>query len=72
MPHAVISKPGADGRSTNNLEVRVADNIQYVVNGTVVHTSPKSGAAAATDGIAGIRINHQLDVHVDGFEVRKG
>src|SRR5689334_13236973 len=72
MAHAVISKPGADGRSTNNLEVRVGNNIQYVVNGTVVHTSPKSGAAAATDGIAGVRINHQLDVHVDGFEVRKG
>jgi hypothetical protein len=72
MAHAVIRRPGADGGSTNNLEVRVGDNIQYVVNGTVVHTSPRSGAAAATDGIAGVRINHQLDVHVEGFEVRKG
>jgi len=70
-PHAAIRKPGADGRSTNNLEVRVGANIQYVVNGTVVHTTPKSGATAATDGIAGVRINHVLDVFVDAFEVQR-
>ena len=69
--HAAIRKPGADGRSTNNLEVRVGNDIQYVVNGTVVHTTPKSGLTAATDGFVGVRINHQLDVHVDGFEVVK-
>jgi hypothetical protein len=69
--HAAIRKPGADGRSTNNLEVRVGNDIQYVVNGTVVHTTPKSGLTAATDGLVGVRINHQLDVHVDGFEVTK-
>jgi hypothetical protein len=71
-PHAAIRKPGPDGRATNNLEVRVgASMIDYVVNGTVVHTTPKSGATAATDGFVGVRINHQLDVHVDGFEVQR-
>ena len=69
--NAAIRKPGADGRSTNNLEVRVGNNVQYVVNGTVVHTAPKSGLNAATDGFVGVRINHQLDVHVDAFEVVK-
>jgi hypothetical protein len=70
--HEAIQQPGADGRSTNNLEVRVAGNqISYVVNGTVVHTTPKSGMTARTDGIVGVRINHQLDVHVDGFDVQK-
>ena len=73
VAHAAVQKPGADGRSTNALEVRVAgDTISYVVNGQVVHTTPKSGMTAKTDGIVGVRINHQLDVHVDGFEVRKG
>jgi hypothetical protein len=71
--HAAVAKPGADGRSTNTLEVRVAGNqISYVVNGMVVHTTPKSGATAMTDGIVGVRINHQLDVQVDGFAVTKG
>ena len=67
-----VKQPGADGKSTNALEVRVAGNtISYVVNGTVVHTTPKSGMTAKTDGIVGIRVNHLLDVHVDGFAVQK-
>ena len=45
------------------------DTISYVVNGTVVHTTPKSGATAVTDGIVGVRVNHVLDVQVEGFEV---
>jgi hypothetical protein len=72
-PHAAVRKPGADGRSTNNLEVRVGSSmIEYVVNGTVVHTTPKTGLTATTDGIVGVRINHVLDVAVDGFEVKRG
>ena len=67
-----INKPGADGTSTNALEVRVAaDKIDYVVNGTVVGSTPKSGMAAKTDGIYGIRVNHQLEVHVDGLAATK-
>jgi hypothetical protein len=68
--HAAVRQPGADGRSTNTLEIRVAGNtISYVVNGTVVHTTPKSGATATTDGLVGVRINHVLDVQVENFEV---
>jgi hypothetical protein len=70
--NAAVKKPGADGTSVNDLEVRVQpDKIDYVVNGTVVHSTPKSGATAKTDGIAGIRVNHMLEVHVDGFAVAK-
>ena len=43
-PHESIVKPDDKGTSTNTLEVRVsADKIDYVINGTVVHTTPKSG-----------------------------
>lgn len=71
MPHMAVRQPGADGMSTNTLEVRVgANQIEYVVNGQVVHTTPKSGPTAQTDGIAGVRINHQLDVQVEGFQVQ--
>ena len=71
-PHEAVRKPGADGRSTNALEVRVAGNtISYVVNGTVVHTTPKSGMTAKTDGLVGIRVNHLLDVHIEGFQLGK-
>jgi len=70
--HEAVRKPGADGRSNNALEVRVAGStISYVVNGTVVHTTPKTGMTAKTDGSVGIRVNHLLDVHIDGFGVKK-
>lgn len=65
-----VKKPGADGKSTNALEVRVgADKIDYVVNGTVVGSSPKSGIK--TDGTYGIRVNHLLEVHIDGLSAGK-
>ena len=71
-PNDAVKKPDAGGKSTNALEVRVgADKIDFVVNGVVVNTQPKSGATAKTDGIYGIRVNHQLEVHIDGFALTK-
>src|SRR5579864_430450 len=70
--NAAVKKPDAGGMATNALEVRVkGDKIEFVINGTTVTTLPKTGAAAKTDGIYGIRINHQLDVQIDGFGVSK-
>lgn len=67
-PSDAVKKPGADGKSTNALEVRVlADKIDYVVNGRVVTSTPKTGMTAKTDGTFGFRVNHLLEVHVDGF-----
>jgi hypothetical protein len=67
-----VKKPDAAGTATNALEVRVkADSIDFVINGTVVTSLPKTGAAAKTDGIYGMRINHQLDVQIDGFGLAK-
>jgi hypothetical protein len=65
-PNEAIKKPDASGKSTNALEVRVgADKVDFVVNGTVVHSAPKAGMK--TDGIYGIRVNHLLDVQIDNF-----
>jgi len=69
-PSDAVKKPDDSGKSTNALEVRVgADKVDFVVNGTVVDSEPKS--AMKTDGIYGIRINHMLEVHVDGFAMTK-
>ena len=71
-PNDAVKKPDADGKSTNALEVRVgADKVDFVVNDVVVHSEPKTGAMAKTDGIYGIRVNHLLEVHVDGLGVSK-
>ena len=70
--HDAIRRPGADGRSVNTLEVRVNGNTaSFLVNGTVVHTAPKTAVSAGTDGIVGVRVNHLLDVHVENFEVQR-
>lgn len=72
MASEAVKQPDTSGKSTNALEVRVRpDKIDFAVNGQVVHTEPKSGATAKTDGIYGIRINHLLEVHVDGLAVSK-
>jgi hypothetical protein len=68
--HEAVKKPGTDGKSVNALEVRVqADKVDFVVNGTVVHSAPKAGLT--TDGIWGFRSNHLLDVDVSGLGVTK-
>ena len=71
-PNDAVKKPDDTGKSTNALEVRVgADKVDFVVNGTVVHSAPRTGALAKTDGIYGIRVNHLLEVQVDGLGVSK-
>jgi hypothetical protein len=71
-PNDAVKKPDDTGKSTNTLEVRVGgDKVDFVVNGQVVHTEAKTGAMAATDGIWGIRVNHLLEVQVDGLAASK-
>src|SRR5437667_10240314 len=71
-PNDAVKKPDASGKSTNALEVRVgADKIDFAVNDVVVHSEPKSGATAKTDGNYGIRVNHLLEVQVDGLTASK-
>ena len=70
--HPAVKTPDASGTSTNALEVRVtANKIDYVVNGAVVHSMPKTGPTAKTDGIYGMRVNHQLEVRVDNLALSK-
>ncbi len=70
-PHSSVRMPDANGRSVNDLEVRVgADATDFVVNGVVVFTAPKTGMAARTDGIWGVRVNHVIPgVLIEGLGV---
>ena len=72
MSSNAVKRPDASGRSVNALEVRVtANKIDYVVNGTTVHSMPKQGPTARTDGVYGFRVNHLLEVQVDGLAAEK-
>lgn len=74
VEHAAVQRPGANGQSTNTLAVRVgASDVQFLVNGQVVHTAPKSGMLARTDGIWGVRVNHVIPgVRVENLRVTRG
>ena len=70
-PHDAIATPGDDGKSVNELEVRVGvDELTFVVNGTVIHTQARAGMASRTDGIVGVRVNHRIPgVTVSGLTI---
>lgn len=66
--NSAIKAVDASGKATNTLSVVVdAKSATFRVNGTVVHTSDLTMIGAG--GIAGIRVNHNLDVHIDGFGI---
>jgi hypothetical protein len=72
VEHAAVKKPAGNGSATNLLEV---DNkidpgkISFLVNGQSVYATEAKGMAL--DGIVGLRVNHNLDVHVEGFDVHR-
>ncbi len=57
-------------KTSNELAVRVqADTVSFLIGGTEVKSLPRS--QVTTDGIAGVRINHNLNVQVAGFDLKK-
>ena len=75
--HFAVRKPDASGKSTNILEVQVAPTaVSYLINGAVVHATPTragTGSYTETDkthGVVGVRIDDQLELQVDGFELK--
>jgi hypothetical protein len=70
--HAAIVKEGEDGRQANTLRIEVtATATKLYANGQLLQEVPRTGMTAGTDGIVGLRINHNLDLHVAGFSVRR-
>ena len=69
--HSAVVAMDANGRSVNALEVRVGtDATDFLVNGVVVYSAAKTGMAARTDGIWGVRVNHGLPaILVEGLGV---
>lgn len=67
--HAAIVPGKTDGPVANVLSVVAGkDAVSFQVNGQEVYSAPRASVDA--DGIAGLRINHNLSVHVESFEVK--
>jgi hypothetical protein len=73
-PDPAVNKDApADGSATNTLLIHVAkDTVHFSINGKLVKAIAKKDlGGGATDGQAGLRINHNIDMHIDGFAVKK-
>ena len=67
--NAAVKKTDAKAKGTNMLSIVVAaDKVRFLVNGTEVNSQPLAAVDGA--GIAGLRVNHNLNVHIDGFGVK--
>jgi hypothetical protein len=70
--NAAVHKADAEGKATNTLSVDASkpDSVRLLVNGTQVAALP-GAHVGSTDGFVGLRVNHNLDVHVADFSVSK-
>ena len=69
---ALVKQDATTGAASNMLEIDGKidpSKISFKANGKVVHDMPAAGVNL--DGVVGLRINHNLDVHVSGFAVHK-
>lgn len=70
--HPAIKRANAKGTTTNLLEIDAKIDPRWVsfkANGKEVHRMPASKVPTA--GVVGLRVNHNLDLHVEGFAVHK-
>ena len=68
--NAAVQKQDAAGKATNALTVDAtkADSVRLLVNGSEAVALPLS-QLGGVNGIVGLRVNHNLDVHIAGFSV---
>ncbi len=68
--NAAVHKADAKGVASNTLSVDAtrADSVRLLVNGVQVAALP-GAHAGSTDGYVGLRVNHNLDVHISDFVV---
>lgn len=67
-PHKAIKLFPQDGPMTNELAIAVSsDSVRFLINGAEVAKTPR--AKMNTDGIIGVRVNHQLDILVDNLTI---
>jgi hypothetical protein len=69
--NAAVNKQDANGKATNTLTIDAskADSVRLLVNGKQVNAFAKS-YLGGSDGAVGLRVNHNLDVHVADFAIK--
>jgi hypothetical protein len=68
--NAAVVKADSNGKATNKLTVDAtkSDSLRFLVNDKQVAALP-ANQFGTTNGIVGLRVNHNLDVHVGELTV---
>jgi len=68
--NAAVVKADANGKATNKLTVDATktDSLRFLVNDKQVAALPANGFGT-TNGVVGLRVNHNLDVHIGDLTV---
>lgn len=67
--HDAVERAGAETAASNELAIESRpDEVRFLVNGEVVHTLARA-PMLNTDGIVGLRLGHNIDVHVEDLAV---
>lgn len=67
-----VKKMDAQGQATNLLEIdakRDPSKVRFLVNGKTVYSA--DARSLDLQGVVGLRVNHNLDVHVEGFALHQ-
>jgi hypothetical protein len=70
--HPAVKKGDAQGRASNLLEIDAKlqpNKVDFKVNGQTVHTA--DARSTNIKGIVGLRVNHNLDVHIQDFDLHQ-
>lgn len=69
-PSPAVNKADSTGKATNKIEVQWSGGkLAFKINGTQVYSMDATAAQAT--GIVGLRVNHNLDVHIEGFALHQ-
>lgn len=72
VSHSAVKKADPDGKATNLLEIDAKQNpskVEFKVNGQTVHAT--EAKKMTTKGIVGLRVNHNLDLHIEDFDIHQ-
>jgi opacity protein-like surface antigen len=68
--NAAVKPADADGLSSNELSVEIkGGKVSFMANGTEVYSA--SAADVDTKGVVGVRINHNLSIHLEKLQVNR-
>lgn len=70
--HPAVKKGNAEGKTTNLLEIDAKQNpskVDFKVNGQTVYSA--DAKTMDVKGIVGLRVNHNLDLHIEGYDLHQ-